>query len=306
MQLKPKFVPATPNKTLPSHAPSSPPLTGTAVFRYDIIDRSTGLTNFAFAHVIIPPVAPSALPDVFYCPYNTLCKPPVSILANDTALGGGRLVMSGVPQLPATGALQWRPDGMIEYQPDLNFWGNVHFTYKVTDVTAGTSATTTVTLIVQKPTVPLAVNNTYYLPDGSSPYSPSDGQRVQVNDYSPSGSPMQLLYIDPPPASAGNLTYSPDGSFVFTPAPGYHGAPGLPRGAACMVALPHRACKLLARAAACDAVASYPMDAHNNACLTATGNVELSYVVQDPVTKENRTAYITIVSSDCTVHSLLL
>ena len=65
----------------------------------------------------VPPPAPTALPDVYICPYNSQCVPPVPVIANDSSPSGGQLSVGDILDTPASGSLVWKPDGLIEFTP---------------------------------------------------------------------------------------------------------------------------------------------------------------------------------------------
>ena len=65
----------------------------------------------------MPPPAPTALPDVYYCPYNAKCVPPVPVVANDSSPSGGQLRVISILEPPSGGSLVWQPNGAIEFTP---------------------------------------------------------------------------------------------------------------------------------------------------------------------------------------------
>ena len=62
------------------------------------------------------------------------------------------------------------------------------------------------------------------MPYNTPSYTPPPSQRVQLNDWTPNGSPLQLLYLAQPPSGAGTVTYLPDGTFNYLPTPNFFGA----------------------------------------------------------------------------------
>src|SRR6185436_1952539 len=105
-----------------------------------------------------------------------------NVLANDSDPDGDPLTVR-VITAPANGASFLQTDGTLIYEPDAGFHGADTFSYVVTDGTFE-SAPATVTLNVDTP--PVAVNDSYGVPAGTSEFITN----VLANDSDPDGDPL--------------------------------------------------------------------------------------------------------------------
>ena len=193
------------------------------MFPYTVVDASSGANATAFATIDVRPPRPLALPDVYYCVFNTPCAPPVSVLANDSSPVQGTLSVGAILSPPPSGSLSWEPDGRIAFTPATGFFGSLSFAYQLVDSLLPTTSRGEVLIIIPQPDLLTAVNNTY-IARYNEPYRPPSNRRPQINDYTPTpGGELQVVSVEAPPPSTGTINWTADGSFTFTPAPNFHG-----------------------------------------------------------------------------------
>ena len=117
-----------------------------------------------------------------------------------------------------------------------NFYGSVTFVYEISDTQApGARVQTWVMLIIDPPSTILASNNTYYARFGE-PYKPPSSLKIPNNDWSPTGEPLRVVDVSPPPPGF-NFTWSPDGDFDFVPPANFSGARLLAACCCCLLLL---------------------------------------------------------------------
>jgi Bacterial Ig domain len=131
------------------------------------------------------------------------------VLANDmTNLGGSMSARVVTP--PSFGQLTLATDGSFKYIPGPNFVGTDTFTYRAVNA-AGDGNVATVTITVNPPTPPTAVNDEYEVfgRDGAR----LAAQGVLSNDLANGGGPLTVVLVDGP--RQGTLRLNPDGGFVY-------------------------------------------------------------------------------------------
>ncbi|GAB3840332.1 LamG-like jellyroll fold domain-containing protein [Kribbella italica] len=145
------------------------------------------------------------------------------VLANDTDANGNDLTAGGATQ-PANGTVTLAADGSFTYTPKAGFSGTDTFTYKASDGTAA-SAATTVTITVepdeQPPdnTAPAAGEDAYETVAKQPLVLPAPG--VLANDTDADGDVLTAIGATQP--VNGTVTLSADGSFTYTPDAGFTG-----------------------------------------------------------------------------------
>lgn len=187
---------------------------GTDSFSYTASDGV--LSDTATVTLTITPVndAPVARADR----YDTEQGRPVSgnVLLNDTDVEGTSLSAQLVRSV-AQGTLSLSADGRFTYTPRAGFAGSDSFTYRASDGSA-TSAATTVTLMVANVNdAPVARADAFVLTE--------DARRtgnVLANDSDPDGDALVARLLAGP--AHGSLTLAADGSFSYVPTPDYFGA----------------------------------------------------------------------------------
>ena len=134
------------------------------------------------------PDPPAAADDSYVTPQSVaLVQLAPGVLANDSDSGGGALVVDTTPVVaPANGSLSLAADGSFTYTPTLGFTGSDSFTYRVTSVASGLSATGVVTITVSAtfstlPALPGTQRADERLWDMST--SPPIGSPLFVPDY---------------------------------------------------------------------------------------------------------------------------
>ncbi len=142
------------------------------------------------------------------------------VLANDTDADGDPLTATLVSG-PASGTLTLNADGSFSYTPTANFNGNDSFTYSITDGTATTEATVTLTVNPVND-IPEAVNDEYTTEEDTPLTIAAPG--VLGNDTDADGDSLSISIINQP--QYGTVTLNADGSFTYTPNADYNGVDG--------------------------------------------------------------------------------
>jgi len=177
---------------------------GSDSFSYTISNGSSTASATVTVAVGAPP-PPVAQPDSA----NTAFKTPVSIavLSNDTDPNNLPLSVSQVTQ-PANGTATINGDGSISYAPSANFTGADSFNYTVTN--GGASASAKVSVTVQAPLPPVAVNDAV-----PTPFGVPVTITVLANDSDPQGLPLSVVSITQP--NVGSAVLNANGTVTFSP-----------------------------------------------------------------------------------------
>ena len=162
---------------------------GTDTFSYTASDGN-GNTAAAVATITVTavPDPPAAADDSYVTPQSVaLVQLAPGVLSNDSDSGGGALVVDTAPVVaPANGSLSLAADGSFTYTPTLGFTGSDTFTYRVTSVATGLSATGVVTITVS---ATFSSSLLYLTPNGPTSdlwdmsTSPPIGSPLFVPDY---------------------------------------------------------------------------------------------------------------------------
>ncbi len=194
---------------------------GTDSFTFTVTNAD-GLTS-ALATVSITVYSiPVANPDAYTVNAGStlIVTAAQGVLANDTNADGNPLTAQLVGG-PANGQLTLNSDGSFSYMPNSGFCGSDNFFYVATDgVETSWPATVTITVY----SVPVAVNDTYWLIAGQT-LEPDAANGVLANDTNADGNPLtaqlQTGTIN------GYLILNNDGSFLYLPNTGYFGLTAL-------------------------------------------------------------------------------
>lgn len=193
-----------------------PGFEGVVSIPYTVGDGAGGTATGTLTVTVLnaPPVA---VDDAATTPYATGVD--VDLLANDTDVNVEPLTVV-VDSLTTPVDAGGNPRGTVSvtggvarYVPPAGFSGVVTFTYDVTDGTARTTATVTVT-VGNAP--PVAVDDTAATPAGRAVTI-----RVVGNDSDPDSDDVRIASVTQP--ARGTVTVV-DGALVFTPAPGQTGS----------------------------------------------------------------------------------
>ncbi|WP_102796405.1 Ig-like domain-containing protein [Bowmanella denitrificans] len=180
----------------------------TDVFIYVIAD-SVNQTSWGKVNVLVLPVneAPVAQHDRAEGQEDSPLV--INVLANDSDPDGDALTLVDV-STPAHGQISIGPDKQITYQPKPNFFGEDHFTYRVSDGEL-LSAPATVTISVAPVNdAPVAMNDSY-----------TTGQNLPVtllvlqNDTDADNDALTLTLLSQP--QLGTLLQQPDQRLLYTP-----------------------------------------------------------------------------------------
>ncbi len=109
--------------------------------------------------------------------------------------------------------------GIIEYQPDANYFGLETFQYTVEDMTGARSAAATVTItITPENDTPSAVDD-----QGQTVFGLAVNVSVLLNDLGIGDIPLTLSVVAPIPAASDGVCAPLGGQIRFTPGPGFSG-----------------------------------------------------------------------------------
>lgn len=165
--------------------------------------------------VVIPPIPPSANPDLFYVPVNGTAQ--LNVLANDDGTEASLDSNSIVITTPSANAnITVYGNGSVQYTPTANFTGTDGFVYTVDDTRGLTSNPANVTVEVLA--APIAVDdNVTILRNEVADIA------VPGNDYDPDGNiDITTVQIITEPSNGiaqvnvvtGNIEYTPDINYV--------------------------------------------------------------------------------------------
>jgi VCBS repeat-containing protein len=200
----------------------TPDYNGSDSFSYKLSDGSleTALATVTLTITSVNDV-PQAVADEFDVDEDeTLTIPAPGLLANDTNGDGLDLTTAEIGDVEF-GSLTVNADGSFDYTPDENFAGVDSFTYKATDGT-DTSAATTVTITVNAiADAPTAGADSYNLDTNQSATLTEAAPGVLSNDDDGDGDDLTAIEASTP--DNGVVTLNIDGSFVYTPNSGFTG-----------------------------------------------------------------------------------
>jgi len=138
------------------------------------------------------------------------------LLANDRDADGDSLTAQ-IVNAPASGTLSLAADGSFTYTPAAGFSGVANFTYRASDGTL-TSPATTVSILVNSR--PVAVPDTFAATEDTTLNVAAPG--VLANDRDPDDEPITALLVAGP--AKGTVTLNANGSFTYVPAANFNGA----------------------------------------------------------------------------------
>ncbi|MBE1299966.1 MAG: tandem-95 repeat protein [Alteromonadaceae bacterium] len=125
-------------------------------------------------------------------------------------------------QAPDTGELSLQANGTFTYTPPLNFFGDISFTYQVSD-SAGETASASVTIsVVNAQDLPIAEDDSYAV-DEDTTLTVSAEEGLLTNDSDPEGQALSVTSTITLPAN-GDVSINLDGSFSYTPNSDFNGA----------------------------------------------------------------------------------
>jgi len=180
------------------------------------IDRLVGISLLSFADGTLdltggnggtPPIASDDTATT-----NEEAAVTIDVLANDSSQTGTPLALLSVTQ-GANGGVQINADGTVTYTPDLDFFGEDSFTYRVGDGSSGSSTAAVSVTVVNLPDSPVANDDSATTLSGTPVVI-----AVLANDRDPDGTTPILL--DFGQGANGSVTENPDGTLTYTPAAG--------------------------------------------------------------------------------------
>jgi VCBS repeat-containing protein len=157
--------------------------------------------------------APVGVADTYSTAVSTALTIPVAsgVLKNDTAAAGKTLTASVVTQ-PGHGTLTLNSDGSFTYTPTTAFTGTDTFTYKASDGTKQSAATTVTISVGSGP--PTAVADSFSATEDTT-LTITAANGVLKNDVDPTNHTLTATVVTQP--TKGTVTLAADGSFTYTP-----------------------------------------------------------------------------------------
>ncbi|HEY2411242.1 MAG TPA: tandem-95 repeat protein [Pirellulaceae bacterium] len=157
--------------------------------------------------------APVGVADSYSTAISTALTIPAAsgVLKNDTAAAGKTLTASVVTQ-PGHGTLTLNADGSFTYTPTTGFTGTDTFTYKSSDGTKQSAATTVTISVGSGP--PTAVADAFSATEDTA-LAITAANGVLHNDVDPTNHALTATIVTQP--TKGTITLAADGSFTYTP-----------------------------------------------------------------------------------------
>ena len=197
----------------------SPNYFGNDSFTYRASD---GLLNSIPATVFLTvngtPDAPVAQNDSYFMDRGVTLTVSVAsgVLRNDSDADGQSLIAQ-IVGAPASGSLNFAPDGSFTYTPLASFSGTVTFTYRASDGSLASSVATVTILVNSRPH---AAADVYTATEDITLNVPAPG--VLGNDSDPDNDPITAVLVNN--ASHGVVTLNSNGSFTYVPVADFFGA----------------------------------------------------------------------------------
>jgi VCBS repeat-containing protein len=193
-------------------------------FAYKVKDNTGALSNEATVTITITPVddAPVAVNDSYTVAGNgTLTVNAPGLLVNDTDPDGASIRLTQI-FAPGHGTLSdVLSNGTFTYRPDAGFVGIDSFTYTVSDGSATSQGTVTITVTADANNVaPVGNSDAYTI--GEDTVLTVDGPGLLANDTDADGQTLTVVSIGTEP-TRGSLVLNSDGSFTYTPGPNLYG-----------------------------------------------------------------------------------
>ncbi len=174
-------------------------------------DQETTVTTGDKRYINRPPVA---LNDAFTVPFGSTGNL-FDVLANDSDPDGDPLAITGAGA-PAHGSATVL-GGKVSYTPVAGFSGSDTFTYSISDGKGGTaSATVAVTISGPPNRPPVAVNDSFVVPQNSS----GNSFNVLANDTDPDGDALTITAVGAPAHGTASIA---SGKVSYTPTVGFTG-----------------------------------------------------------------------------------
>lgn len=192
---------------------------GVATFSYRI-DDTVGLSDPVSVRLIVNS-APVASDDSYIASEDAVFTVPADrgVLANDFDGEDNALSVSLVDS-PAHGELTIQPDGSFIFRPEVNFFGDDRFTYRIADE-FDTSESATVTLTVAPVNdAPIALPDSYFTSGGERIEIPGE-RGVLANDFDIEESTLSASLHES--VKNGTVELNSDGSFSYQPTDGFSG-----------------------------------------------------------------------------------
>ncbi len=163
--------------------------------------------------------APVAVADSYSTTEDTpLVVAASGLLANDTDVEGSALTAIVALQ-PANGSVAINQDGSFTYTPTANFFGADSFTYRASDGTANSAATTVSITVTPVNDAPVGVADSYSTNEDTPLVVAATG--ILANDTDVDADSLTAI-LDVSPTN-GTFALNADGSFTYTPPVNYSG-----------------------------------------------------------------------------------
>jgi uncharacterized delta-60 repeat protein len=197
---------------------------GSDTFTVQVSDGDGGTDTIVFEATVNPVNdAPVAKDDGFSVDEDSSLNITLpQLLGNDTDADNDTLSITSHTD-PSSGMLTVNGDDSFTYVPDPNFNGEDSFTYQISDGSANSEISATVTITVNPMAdAPVAVEDSYTIPEDVETSIEADAG-VLANDTDADGDVLTAA-LDEGPSHADSFTLNADGSFAFDPVDNYTGS----------------------------------------------------------------------------------
>jgi hypothetical protein len=188
--------------------------TGADAFGYTISNGHGGSASASVSVTVGPAPAPVAHDDSATTPFNKAVA--IDVLANDVDPNSLALTVTQVGAA-THGAVQINGSNTVTYTPQSTYSGSDAFSYTVSNGHGGT-ATANVSITVQQPLPPIAVDDT-----PATPFGKAVKIIVLANDSDPNGLPLSVVSATAPQIFTANVTINADNTITYTPDPEFAG-----------------------------------------------------------------------------------
>jgi hypothetical protein len=203
-----------------------PGFSGLISFTYELVDATDRVSNTARVEIVVnsPPFGAN---DAYVTSEDTALEVTADdgLLANDVDPENDELSTSLAPPAgacgPCNGAVRVRDDGSFIYSPDLDFYGQDAFRYRLDDGTNGPEFASVAVTVSPVNDAPKTEDDTYRVSEDEILVVP-EPQGVLRNDREVDGDGLEDARLIEQ-AEAGSVTLQADGSFTYVPDPDFHG-----------------------------------------------------------------------------------
>ncbi|MBL7978896.1 MAG: tandem-95 repeat protein [Bacteroidetes Order II. Incertae sedis bacterium] len=194
---------------------------GTDQFTYQARDVAGNLSNVGIVRITVRAVndPPNAVNDEVTTDEDVAIN--IAVLSNDVDTDQNDALIVANFTNPGNGTVSLLPNGILRYQPNLNFNGQDFFTYMVQDAAGARSGIARVTILVRPVNdPPKGMDDTYNTAFNKALTVTAPG--VLENDSDPDVGDKLVAIVENKPVT-GDLVLQENGGFTYTPAKDFSG-----------------------------------------------------------------------------------